>query len=306
VTKYKAFETHDIEVVPMAADETLSLDRTLSELKQTYLNLSLSEKSELTDAFVEAIVDTIDMRDTTTSGHSKRIAKYSLEMMRQLNKDNDKYTTIDFTDNEMKEMYYAALLHDIGKLAIKESILLKHQRLSADRIESLKHKFVYLKSCLKIKLENGGLLDHEVDILANLDKSLEFVNSVNKKQHIDDYTVQKLMALNKAEVIDCSGTNIRVLDDYEFEHLSVRRGNLVSSEWADMKEHAKKTKDFLETIPWLKSIKNVPKIASSHHEKLDGSGYPKGLSGDEITLQMRILSIVDIFEALTASDRPYK
>jgi len=306
VNKYKAVKTEDIELEDLELEETLSLDRTLSELKTTYLDLSLSEKSELTDAFVEAIVDTIDMRDTTTSGHSKRIAKYSLEMMRQLNMDKEHFKDIRFTDSEMKEMYYAALLHDIGKLAIKESILLKHQRLTPDRIEALQHKFVYIKSCLKVRLESQGLNDDEVDILASLDESLDFIKSVNSKQYLDDFTINRLNEIHKMEMIDCDGFGVKLLDIFELQHLSVRRGNLIESEWIDMKEHARKTKEFLENIPWLKSIKNVPLIASSHHEKLDGSGYPFGLSGDSISAQMRILSIVDIFEALTASDRPYK
>ncbi len=304
--KYKAVKTEDIEIEDLEIEDSLSLDRTLSELKTTYLDLSLSEKSELTDAFVEAIVDTIDMRDTTTSGHSKRIAKYSLEMMRQINVDKENFRDVIFTESEMKEMYYAALLHDIGKLAIKESILLKHQRLTPDRIEALQQKFIYMKSCLKVRLERDGLNDNEVDIFASIDASLEFIKSVNSKQYLDDYTIDKLNEIHKMELIDCDGYNIRLIDKFELEHLSVRRGNLVSTEWVDMKGHAQKTKEFLENIPWLKSIKDVPKIASSHHEKLDGSGYPSGLSGDKLSTQMRILSIVDIFEALTASDRPYK
>lgn len=105
---------------------------------------------------------------------------------------------------------------------------------------------------------------------------------------------------------DCNQETIILLDDFEFEHLTAKKGNLIAVEWEKMKSHASMTETFLKEIPWLRDLKNVPLIAASHHEKLDGSGYPRGLSGDEITLQMRILSIVDIFEALTAVDRPYK
>jgi len=301
---YHVFDDEDYDV-----DEekmVLNLDRTLSELRETYLNLSLHEKNELTDAFVEAIVDTIDLRDTTTSGHSKRIAKYSLEMMKRLNEDSDEFLKVEFSDNEMKEMYYAALLHDIGKLAIKESILLKRQRLTHDRMTAIDHKKTYLKSCLENIIHKRSLNEVEVDLMMHLDDYFELIKKANHRQVLDIYTINELKAIHGKTFIDSYGTEVRLIDDFELEHLIVERGNLVHDEWEYMKTHAEKTKDVLEYIPWLSGMKNVPLLASSHHEKIDGSGYPLGLKEDEVTIQMRILSIVDIFEALTASDRPYK
>lgn len=306
IFKYNNIERSDIEIKTIPVSHELVLDKTLGELRTTYLNLSLSEKSELTDAFVEAIVDTIDMRDTTTSGHSKRIARYCLEMMRQINEDKRVYKDISFSDSEMKEMYYAALLHDIGKLAIKESVLLKHQRLTHDRLEAIHHKKVYIKTCLKIRSDQEELSDDELDMLMHIDDYMAFIRQCNAKAAIDDLAIKKLEHIHKLQVNDCYNNEIELLNDYEYNHLIVKKGNLVSDEWEHIKQHAQKTKEVLEIIPWMKGIKNVPYLASSHHEKLDGSGYPLGLQADEITLPMRILSIVDIFEALTASDRPYK
>jgi HD-GYP domain-containing protein (c-di-GMP phosphodiesterase class II) len=283
-----------------------SLNQTLSELKSTYLNLSKIEKSQLTDAFVEAVVDTIDLRDSTTSGHSKRIARYSLEMMKRINEDLYVYKDVVFTETDMKEMYYASLMHDIGKLAIKEAILLKEKRLSDDRMSAVEYRFFYMKACLEIKEESSELTEYEKEILLQLDDHLEFIRSILVEYKLSDEQVKRLLDIASIEAMDCNKNNVKLLDAYEVEHLSVKRGNLVGVEWDKMKTHAKMTEMFLSEIPWLKELGNVPILASSHHEKLDGSGYPRGLAGEEITLQMRILSIVDIFEALTASDRPYK
>lgn len=283
-----------------------ALNHTLGELKSTYLNLSKEEKSQLTDAFVEAVVDTIDLRDTTTSGHSKRIAKYSLELMHLIHEDKRVYPEIKFSDNEMKEMYYAALMHDIGKLAINEAILLKDRRLSEDRFEAIEYRFFYMKSCLEVKLENSDITVEEEAILNRLDDDMALITSVIFAYKLEPEIIKRLKAIHQYEIIDCKGKTVTLIDDFELENLTVKKGNLISVEWEKMKSHAKMTEMFLKEIPWLRDLENVPMIAASHHEKLDGSGYPRGLSGDQITIQMRILSIVDIFEALTASDRPYK
>lgn len=307
--RYKALQVEiDVnqEGSPAEEDVLLNLQYTLGELRSTYLNLNKAEKSKLTDAFVEAVVDTIDLRDTTTSGHSKRIAKYSLEMMHRIDKNQTHYKDTFFTDNQRKEMYYAALLHDIGKLAVEEKILLKKRRLTEDRMEAIHYRFLYMKTCLERKLEKEGHTSEEAKIYAEMDEYLTFIQSLIYAGHVDNAAISKLQMIHSLEVRDCNEHVIKLIDPYELKHLSVAKGNLTQNEWQKMREHAVMTRHFLTEIPWLNDLENVPVLASSHHEKLDGSGYPEGLAGDEITLQMRILAIVDIFEALTASDRPYK
>lgn len=304
--KYQNEDLTDLESDMDYSYGELYLDKTLSELRTTYLNLSISEKSQLTDAFVEAIVDTIDMRDTTTSGHSKRIARYCLEMMRQLNENQDAFEHVTFSDSEMKEMYYAALLHDIGKLAIRESILLKHQRLTEDRLEAIYHKKVYIKSYLKMKSNKEELTDNEMTLLMNIEDYMVLIRQSNLKKEMDEQTIKTLTDIHNLMIMNDREESLSLIDAFELEHLIVKKGNLVKDEWEQVKTHAEKTKEVLEIIPWMKGIQNVPYLASSHHEKIDGSGYPLGLKGDEVSIPMRILSIVDIFEALTASDRPYK
>lgn len=288
---------------PISSDDQVGsflFDRVIGELSSTYESVSYLEKAKLTDAFVETIVDTIDMRDSTTSGHSKRIAFYATEMLKQLSEDT--LMPYSFTENEIKEMYYSALLHDIGKLSIRESVLLKSQRLSESRILALEYRFSYIKLLLSQRPEKSPM---EVKIEGCLKECLEFIRTLIYENYIDDETYDKLQRLHDMYLMD-NGQRLYLLDDYEFEHLSVRKGNLVYYEMEDMRTHAIMTKKILEHIPWLEDVENIPTLASSHHEKLDGSGYPRGLQAHEINTQMRILSIVDIFEALTASDRPYK
>lgn len=280
--------------------DTYKFDRVIGELTSTYESESYIEKSKLTDAFVEAIIDTVDMRDTTTAGHSKRIAFYSTELLKAVSKDNHFEET--FTENDIKEIYYAALLHDIGKLSIRENILLKKQRLSDNRVLALDYRFSYIKLILKNKLDKTDMESEVEDLLQDC---YEFIKSLLYVNHIDDDTLAKLKKMHGLYIMD-GIKKVALIDDYEFEHLSVRKGNLVHYELENMRTHATMTKKILENIPWLDDVKNIPTLASSHHEKLDGTGYPKGLSEHDINTQMRILSIVDIFEALTASDRPYK
>ncbi len=288
----------------------LQLDKTLKELEETYNRLVDSEKaialSDITETFVETFIDILDMRDTTTAGHSKRIAGYCTEMLQALNKNNDVYKDLVFSKEEMKEMYYSSLLHDIGKLGIREEVLLKERRLNTDRHSIINYRLSAIKSVLNSKLSSGKLEDEELVLLEKIDEYKIFISKMVSSSNITEEELDILNEIYNSRIKDYNDTEMLIINDDELEHLSVRRGNLTSNEWIAMKSHATLTREFLEGIPWLESLKNVPTIASGHHEKLDGSGYPKGLKAKDLTIQMRILSMIDIFEALTANDRPYK
>ncbi|MBN2796757.1 MAG: tetratricopeptide repeat protein [Clostridia bacterium] len=302
--RYKAVKVSGQVMTELEISESFKL--TLGELRSTYLDLKKAEQTKLTDAFVEVVVDTIDMRDTTTAGHSKRLAKYALEMMKQLNKDDKLFKGISFDEHDMKAMYYAALLHDIGKLSVPENILLKMRRLSEDRMLAIEARYYNMLACLKSKESSGALNENEIYIKNHLSDDYEFICSLVYANYLSQEDMMRLQNIHNYNLEDCNHRKLYLIDAYELKHLSVKKGNLVASEWEVMRKHSIQTLKILQEIPWLNELKDVPIIAGRHHEKLDGSGYPDGLAGNELSIQVRILTIVDIFEALTASDRPYK
>lgn len=291
--------------------KTEKLDFVMKELEITYDKLIKNEKlialSQLTDSFIEGIVDIIDLRDTTTSGHSIRIAKYCLELANSINNDDTYFKGFSFKDNEMKEIYYAALLHDVGKLGISENILLKKERLNQYQIKLLETRCDLIKLHLEIKnKEKISLNNAETDLYENIEIYKNFIINISNKLKINNKDLEKIKKISKLYININNKDRLYLLNNLEYNNLEAFKGNLTYEEWEIMKKHTEFTRSFLEIIPWLEKLNNVPFISSSHHEKLDGSGYPLGLKDKEIPLQTRILSLVDIFEALTASDRPYK
>ncbi len=287
------------------------LEYVMKKLEETYKKLLENEKlialGQLTEAFVEGIVEIVDLRDTATSGHSKRIANYSLKLADAINKNKNSFNEINFNEIELKEIYYSALLHDIGKLGISEKILLKSERITEDQMLMINYRANYIRIYLINKVKEKKMLTQlEEDYYKNFDKYLNFLSEISKKQTLTKEEEQQIKKLSQIKAFDNLNEPIYFLNEENIAQLMTYRGNLTKEEWETIKSHAKLTQDFLKKIPWLQTLKKVPEIASSHHEKLDGSGYPRGLKGDEISIQARILSIVDIFEALTASDRPYK
>lgn len=283
-----------------------ALTYTLRELKSGYSFLKKVEKGALTDAFVEAVVDTIDLRDTTTSGHSKRLANYATKMMAAINGDMIDFPEVYFTEQDIKVMYYAALLHDIGKLSVPETILLKSRRISEEGMVLLKCRIDLCGEILDHKKHTATLSLEEEGMLESLDGVYTFLHAMATAFDISDEDRLRLKEIYNFEVKDRRGDKHGILSPMHYEHLTARQGNLTDTEWRIMKNHAENTSRFLRKIPWMEGLESVPDLAGSHHEKLDGSGYPKGLKGHQLTLSVKILAIVDIFEALTAKDRPYK
>jgi len=306
--RYEAFMLDHADMFLPKSEEpknqvsSASLSHALKELESGYSFMRKVEKGVLTDAFVEAVVETIDYRDTTTSGHSKRLAEYATETMKKINEDMEDFPEIYFTDQEIKTMYYAALLHDIGKLGVPEKILLKKQRLSEEALQHIRSHLAYIGLILAHKKE---LMPEEVLILENLDDLMDLIIRVNKSPFLSD-TDKDLIREHLREKIEYEGAFLYLIPLDYHDLLMSYRGNLSQVEWEVMKSHAMSTIKFLNKIPWMEDLDGVPKLAGSHHEKLDGTGYPHGLKGEDISIASRILCIVDIFEALTAKDRPYK
>ncbi|MHC4249752.1 MAG: GAF and HD-GYP domain-containing protein [Planctomycetota bacterium] len=241
-------------------------------------NAQLHESIEtLFESFVRSASTAIEERDPTTSGHSKRVAKYALKLARAVHEERISV----FTRARMRQLRYAALLHDFGKIGVRESVLTKRNKLADEGLELITERL------RRMELEGTD---------TDLDAALKLVSRANVPGRLSEEDLEQLRVLGETEI----------LGPREVECLSVARGNLTPAEWDDMRSHADRSLHILAEMPWPEEYARVPEIAHRHHEKLDGSGYPSGLAGDDIDLDARILGIADIYDALTAEDRSYK
>jgi HD-GYP domain-containing protein (c-di-GMP phosphodiesterase class II) len=280
---------------------------------------------EMFEGIVRASVTAVDARDPSTSGHSLRVCQCYMLMADVMNEiDHGPYTDTYFTKEELRELRYAALLHDIGKIGVKESILVKAKRLYPDALNTIKTRFESIKACQILSLNrtfSESLLQNQTPVTqpeldqlearakalkANLDQQLNFILKANSNPTNNDETINSLEEIGNMTYTDPNGNSHPFLKQDELASLQIPRGTLTSEEWQDIKAHSALSRDYLNQIPWNDDLKKIPMIAGWHHEKLDGSGYPDGITGDEIPLAVRMLTICDIYDALTAADRPYR
>lgn len=295
IVQYTPEETHIIS--SLAAQAGILMERT-----KLYNDIN-----DLLESFIETMVNTLDARDTTTSGHSKRLGGYAIKFAEVINKvDYGRYKDLVFSHEEIKELYYASLLHDVGKIGISEGVLLKRNKLSKDRMDTIRYRFSYLKKNLELRSVLQNLDDEDIQILENVDDYYEFINKLNIKNFALDEEIGRINLIASVEFLDLDGNIANLLNEFEVENLTIRRGNLTDEERYQMNLHVTSSLDILKGIKWTKDLKKVPEIAGAHHEKIDGSGYPEGKKGEQLLVQSKILAILDIFEALTAQDRPYK
>jgi HD-GYP domain-containing protein (c-di-GMP phosphodiesterase class II) len=294
-------------------------EKTLSEEKDTNnlldiisdgiteRNNLIKENHQLFESFIKSMVTTIERRDKATSGHSIRVAKYMVEFCKGINSWNmGKYKDLYFDETSIMEMYYAGLLHDIGKIGVREEILLKKSKLTKIELEAIKYRLYFNKSKLLLKGSVDSLNENEAKLIGKTDEIYFFIERINLKVYLSTEDLKNIEALEEYTFEDVDGSEKKLFKDKEIEKLKIKRGNLTYLERAEIEKHSEYTYEILKDIEWGADLKRVPQITSGHHEKLNGSGYPKGLKGGQINLETRILSIVDIFEALTAIDRPYK
>jgi HD-GYP domain-containing protein (c-di-GMP phosphodiesterase class II) len=288
-------------------------------------NANLYEEIHLLfEGFISASVQAIESRDPTTSGHSQRVATLSCRLAEAVTRTTKgHYAAVRFTAEQLKELRYAAVLHDFGKVGVREHVLLKARKLYPSQQELIKSRFDFIKKSLetdmlrqKLELYESGKVKQRSITLRKLEKDLS-----RRTKEVDDTfsfilrcsqaTAQAASDLERVKTI--AGLEYGSYDgprpfltEEEVVALTVVGGNLTQVERQEIERHVTYTFEFLSKIPWTRALKDVPAIAWSHHEKLDGTGYPRGLSGEQIPLQARIMTICDIYDALTASDRPYK
>lgn len=259
----------------------------VAEIAQLALSLSSGwtakrDTVRMLESIVEASVQAIESRDPTTAGHSERVSELTLGMAECVNDSTEGvYEKITFNRYQMDTIRYASLLHDFGKIGVREQILLKANKLYPKDLERIS---------LNFELEEyRGTLSHDQRL-----KWWEEILEANRPSILPSAIQFDLDEIYKKKLIN----------DEEYNYLTIPRGTLTNEERREIENHVTVTYRFLNTISWTKDFENVPNIAWCHHEKMDGSGYPRGVK--EIPMESKMMAIADIFDALTASDRPYK
>lgn len=319
-------ETAAGEVIPFD-EQAILLIRSLAGQAAIALenNLLYESIERLFEGFVTAAVTAIEQRDPTTSGHSFRVADLTVDLAKTVDGlSTGKFAGINFTSEQVKEIRYASLLHDFGKVGVRESVLIKEKKLYPMRIDVIRGRFEFVMKAteseyqqkkLEYLLSRGAAghieefqkLDAEMNArLEKLRHDLNFVVHSNEPTVLPEGEFQYLQGLSEEMYIDASGESRHLLAPEEVQILSIRKGNLDGSERAEIESHVTHTFQFLSKIPWTKELRHVPNIAYAHHEKVNGKGYPRALSLEEIPVQSRMMTVSDIYDALTAKDRPYK
>lgn len=325
-------------------EETLSYsqqEERISLLLASQAGLSIERQNLLEDienlfeGFVTSSISVIEARDPSTSGHSERVATLTVRLAEEVsNVKRGILRDTYFNRQQLKEIRYASLLHDFGKIGVPEAILVKRQKLHPDRLEVLRQRFGVARRTLELECAQSKyrhLVEHPHHIaqhpegeecphcsqlkaieeqfsqnLALLDTYWETVVEANIPQLLRDDVIAQLKAMSVYYYRDLNGQETPLLSDDDLENLLVPRGNLTESERRAIEAHVTHSFQFLQRIPWTADLAAIPEIAYAHHEKLDGTGYPRGLKQEQIPLQTQMMSICDVFDALTAGDRPYK
>ena len=309
------------EVTPFS-DENQQMTESLASQAAVALtnNRLIHGLEDLLESLVKVIAAAIDEKSPYTGGHVKRVAELAMIIAEKINATREgKYSDTQFNKDEMKELRIAAWLHDVGKVTTPEYIVDKATKLATicDRIELLKTRFEVLKRDHEIEvLKKGGQQEFSAgednaindgdDFVEKLKEDLLFLADANDGTNfMTDAMVERVNEIAHRQWIE-EGELKSVLTDDEIRNICIRNGTLTFDEREIINKHAKVTYKMLSQLPFPKKLKNVTAYASAHHERPDGSGYPLGLKGDQFSLQSRILALADIFEALTAKDRPYK
>jgi 3',5'-cyclic-nucleotide phosphodiesterase len=285
-----------------------------------------SDIEGLLDGFVRASVQAIEERDPVTAGHSFRVAGYAERLADAVGRSGRLVPERGFSREQLREIRYAALLHDFGKVGVREHVLRKEKKLHHAEMNAVEQRFLHVRACLERQAWRGLVEQHAAQEMTladfrrrqrdieqalrlefdRLDAFLAAIKSANEPA-ISSSEVPPDLGDAMAWCCPQPGeAPLKLLTEDEHAALGVLRGCLTPDERRQIEAHVADSYSFLILIPWTRDLAGVPSIAHGHHEKLDGSGYPMGLRAPQISAQTRILTICDIYDALTAGDRPYK
>jgi HD-GYP domain-containing protein (c-di-GMP phosphodiesterase class II) len=297
-----------------------------SQAAVAYENSRLYRDIEnLFDGFVNAAVKAIEQRDPTTSGHSQRVCEMTVALAQAVDREvRGPYADLRFSREEMKELRYASLLHDFGKVGVREEVLVKAKKLYPSQHSRLLDRFDYLRKDIEARIAQQKvdallslsrkdaearlrLLDNEaLRLLAEIDRYADFIARANEPTLMPAGDFSVIVEIAEKTYRDPRGAERPYLTSEEVRLLSIPRGTLDPDERRQIESHVTHSFNFLAQIPWTSEFRGIPEIARAHHEKLNGQGYPNGLTAPDIPIQAKMMTICDIYDALAASDRPYK
>lgn len=313
-------ETGDIQA--FTREDEVLVHALASLTAVTWTNQKLIKgRNEMLEAFVRSLADAIDEKSKFTGQHCRRVPILSKLIAEAINETREgKLAERNFSEKEIYELSLASWLHDCGKLTIPVHLVEKRTKLEGinDKIHLLDSRFELCKAQEKIaalqeKLKEAGIEYNQegddvlTEKLNSLEGDLRFLHECNisKEEGFSEDDTRRVEEIAKRQYQGPGEKLKNILSDDEVENLCIKRGNLNKDEYAIVKKHVVNTAKMLGKLPYPKDLRLIPEIASTHHERLDGTGYPNGLKGEEIIFQARILAIADIFEAITAPDRPY-
>ena len=308
-TQIQAFSNEDQQLVESLASQAavaITNQRLIAELK------NLMEK------FIEVIATAIDDKSPYTGYHCRRVPEIAMLLADAINANTEgPLADFNLDDKQCYELKIAALLHDCGKITTPVHVVDKATKLETifDRIHLIEARYEILRrdieiAQLKQQLSNTGV-NYDTSALSQqlqqFDEEFEFLKQANKgTEFMAEEAKQRVKQISLRSWQDRQGTTHSLLSDEEIDNLTIAKGTLLESEREVINHHITMTINMLEALPFPKHLCNVPEIAGNHHERMDGKGYPRGLKREEMSIQARLMGIADIFEALTAADRPYK
>ena len=319
-------EDSDLWVLPYTEREVSIVSSLAGQAAVSIENGQLYQDIEnLLEGFIKASVTAIDRRDPTTAGHSVRVTELTCETAEVINRQTEgPFADANFTPEEMRQLRYAGLLHDFGKIGVREATLVKEDKLPPVMGAHVTSRFALIKKTLEADAAEAradalqgqgveGAAEAIVSIQAKLAEDLatlsdykEAVFQANVPRVLDEDAAGILQDIAKRTFFDPEGNEQAYISPDELHFLSIKRGSLDEAERKEIESHVVHSYDLLLNIPWIDDLARIAEIVRGHHEKLNGKGYPDGVTGDKLRLETRTMTVCEIFDALTASDRPYK
>ena len=300
------------EIVAFSASDQRLAESLASQAAIALTNrMLINQLEQLFESFINLINSAIDEKSPYTGGHCQRVPQLTMLLAEAVNETREgPLSDFNMTEKDRYELKIAGLLHDCGKVTTPVHVVDKATKLETiyDRIHLIDTRFEILKRDLEIQSLKNEIPERELrNRLRELDDDRRFLHACNiggERMREDD--VERVRRIAGYRWRDVTGHEANFLSDDEVKNLTIRAGTLTDDERKVINHHIVATIKMLEALPWPKHLANVPEYAGGHHERMDGKGYPRGLTRDQMSVQARCMGIADIFEALTARDRPYK
>ena len=308
------------EVVPFSSDVQPVIEALASQAGVALDNqMLLDGQKKLLESFIQLIAVAIDEKSPYTGGHCQRVPALT-EMLADAAcaASDGPFREFDLTDEERYELHIAGWMHDCGKVTSPEYVVDKATKLQTiyDRIETVRTRFEVFKRDAELARlralmdgaeEPAAVEAAHAEEIGQLDEERAFLERMNiGGEFLEPEHVTRIKDIARREWRDGEGNVRTLLTDDEAENLCISRGTLLPEEREVINNHIVMTIKMLEQLPFPTHLRRVPEYAGGHHEKMDGTGYPQGLTRDQMSVPARMMAIADIFEALTAPDRPYK